>query len=330
MDISILNEILKNEPAYRIKQAKKALFSDFINDWSDASVLPVGLRDKLKKDFPIEIPGETFVSKDDKTVKALITLKDGLKIESVLMRHKDGRNTVCVSCQAGCQMGCLFCATGQMGFKRDLEAGEITDQVLFFERFLKESKEKVSNVVFMGMGEPFLNYKEVMEAIKILKNEDAFNIGARRISISTIGIPEGIANLAKDEPQVNLAVSLHSSSEELRAELMPAGKQYTIEKLLSAVDDYIKKTNRKVMFEYLMIEGINDSDEQAVDLSRIMKNPLYHVNLISCNPVGRFKAPSAERINKFKEILEGKGVSVTIRYRFGRNIKGACGQLAGQ
>jgi 23S rRNA (adenine2503-C2)-methyltransferase len=328
MDLNELLETLKDEPAYRIKQIKKSLFFDSIENWREATNLPLLLRNKLENEFSLKIEGEIFVSKDNDATRALITLKDGLKTESVLMKHKDGRNTVCVSCQVGCKMGCLFCATGQMGFKRDLNSEEITDQILFFNRLLKKDNQKVTNVVFMGMGEPFLNYKEVIESIRSLK--DDFGIGARKISISTIGIPEGIANLTKDEPQVNLAVSLHAPNDELRTKVMPAGKEYTLVKIFKAVDEYIEKTKRKVMFEYLIIDGFNDSEEQAKELSKLMKKPLYHVNLISCNPVGEFRAPSNFKVNRFKEILENQGVSVTIRYRFGRNVKGACGQLAGK
>ena len=328
MDLNKLLEILKEEPAYRIKQIKKSLFLDSIESWQEATNLPLLLRNKLDKEFSLKIEGEVFSSKDNNAIKALITLKDGLKTESVLMKHKDGRNTVCVSCQVGCKMGCLFCATGQMGFKRDLNSGEIIDQVLFFNRFLKKEKQKVTNVVFMGMGEPFLNYKEVLETIKIVKND--LSIGARKISISTIGIPNGIINLSEDEPQVNLAISLHAPSDKLRTEVMPAGKEYTLSKIFKAVDKYIEKTKRKVMFEYLMIDNFNDSQEQAKELANLMKKPLYHVNLISCNPVGNFKTPSNNKINKFKEILENQGVSVTVRYKFGRSVKGACGQLAGK
>ncbi|MDD3399555.1 MAG: 23S rRNA (adenine(2503)-C(2))-methyltransferase RlmN [Candidatus Pacebacteria bacterium] len=330
MDISLLEEVLANKPGYRMKQAKKAVFSDLVESWQEVTVLPAELRNELEEKCPIRINGETVVSKDGNTVKALIFLEDGSRVESVLMRHKDGRNTVCVSCQIGCPLGCLFCATGKMGFKRNLKAGEIISQVLFFARLLKKSGDKVSNVVFMGMGEPFLNYPAVLEAIRIIKDKEGFNIGSRKISVSTVGIPEGIAKLAEDEPQVNLAVSLHAPNDELRIKLMPAGKQYTIEKVLTAVDDYIKKTNRRVMFEYLMIDGLNDSDAQAVELAGIIKKPLYLVNLISYNPVENLKPSSSVRMNKFKDILEKKGVAVTIRHRFGREVKGACGQLAGK
>jgi len=205
MDISALEEILKKEPNYRIKQVKKALFSDLIESWQAISVLPLSLRKELEEKCPLEINSEAVFSKDKKTIKVLITLKDGLAVESVLMRHQDKRNTVCLSSQIGCSVGCLFCATGQMGFKRNLSAQEIIEQALYFARYLKKENAKISNIVFMGMGEPFLNYSEVLKAIEILNDENSFGLGARRISISTVGITEGITQLAKDQPQINLA-----------------------------------------------------------------------------------------------------------------------------
>jgi 23S rRNA (adenine2503-C2)-methyltransferase len=330
MDISALEEILKKEPNYRIKQVKKALFSDLIESWQAISVLPLSLRKELEEKCPLEINSEAVFSKDKKTIKVLITLKDGLAVESVLMRHQDKRNTVCLSSQIGCSVGCLFCATGQMGFKRNLSAQEIIEQALYFARYLKKENAKISNIVFMGMGEPFLNYSEVLKAIEILNDENSFGLGARRISISTVGITEGIIQLAKDQPQINLAVSLHAPNDELRTKLVPVGKKYTIEKIMTALDYYIKKTNRRVMFEYLMLEGINDDLKLAEDLTKIVKRPLCFVNLISYNPAGNFKASSNERIKKFQEVLEKNGVVVTVRYRFGKEIKGACGQLAGR
>jgi len=355
MDLQKIKDILKNEPSFRLKQIKKAISQDLVENWEDITSLPQGLRQKLEKNCPIvELgAGKTLTSKDNQTVKALLELKDGSKIESVLMKHKDGRRTVCVSSQVGCAMGCRFCATGISGFKRNLTASEIIEEILFFARILKKSKERVSdevcllrglpssspfagtrvtNVVFMGMGEPFLNYDNVLEAIRILNDKDGFNLGARHISISTCGITEGIKKLAEEKLQVNLAVSLHAPDSELRLKLMPATKKYPIEKILKAVDDYIEKTKRRVMFEYLMMDGVNDSPKEAEELARLLKKPLYFVNLISFNPVGHseFKPSPGWKIKKFKEILEKQGADVTQRYRFGREIKAACGQLAGK
>lgn len=345
MDYTDIENVLADQPKFRVKQVKKAVFSDLIDDWAEATTLPAELRKELAEKIPLsELKDEKILeSRDERTTKALFILKDGLKIESVLMRHEDGRNTVCVSSQVGCAMCCQFCATGQQGLKRNLISSEIIDQVLFFARLLKKSphqnkygtgqaREKISNTVFMGMGEPMLNYENVLGAVKVLNDKDGMNIGARHISISTSGIPEGIKKLAKENLQINLAVSLHAPDDELRSKLMPVNKSYSIEKVLGAVDKYIEKTNRRVMFEYLMIDGVNDGREQAEKLAILMKKPLYFVNLISFNPVGHsdFRPSPALKIRQFKEILEKKDVAVTQRYKFGDEIKAACGQLAGE
>jgi len=340
MDLAKIEKILEKEPAFRLKQVKKVIFQDLIENWDKATILPQNLRQKLSKNYPIqELKAEKILtSKDGQTIKVLFVLRDGLKIESVLMRHIDGRRTVCVSSQVGCSIGCRFCATGQQGFKRNLSADEIVEQVLFFARFLRTkptedgplSTEKVTNIVFMGMGEPFLNYDNVLEAIKILNDKEGFNLGARHISISTAGITEGIEKLAKEKLQVNLAISLHASDDELRTKLMPINKKYPIEKILAAVNDYIKKTKRRVMFEYLMIDGVNDFEGEAEELAKLLKKPFYFINLISFNPIGHsdFKPSPGWKIKKFKEILEKARIATTQRYRFGKEIKAACGQLA--
>lgn len=330
MNLTQLKKVLQKEPAYRLKQVKRALFSDLIDDWSRATVLSFKLRERLKEKCSLKIQAKTFVSKDKRTVKILLILEDSLKVESVLMRHKDKRNTVCVSSQVGCPLGCTFCATGKIGFKRNLTALEIVEQVLFFARYLKKQKQKVTNVVFMGMGEPFLNYHNVLKAIRILNDEEGFNLGARRFSISTVGVSEGIKKLAKEKLEVNLAISLHAPNDKLRSKIIPANKKYPLSKILKAVEDYIKMTHRKVMFEYIMIKDLNDFSEQALELARLMKKPLFFVNLISFNPVGTFKPSLTQRIKKFKEILEKAGVKVGQRYSFGQDIKAACGQLAGE
>ncbi|MDD5032682.1 MAG: 23S rRNA (adenine(2503)-C(2))-methyltransferase RlmN [Candidatus Pacebacteria bacterium] len=329
MDLARLQKFFNKEPEYRLKQARKAIFQDLIQDWREASALPLGLREKLSKEFPIETPGKTIVSKNKDAIKALFVLKDGLKIESVLMRGKGARNTVCVSSQVGCVLDCSFCATGKTGFKRNLDIYEITDQVLFFARYLKKFKEKITSVVFMGMGEPFLNYKNVIGAIKILNGKEEFNLGARHFSISTAGIVEGIINLAKEKLQINLAISLHAPDDDLRLKLMPINEKYPIKKILAAVDDYIKNTGRRVMFEYVMISGVNDSEKHAEKLAELMRGRLCFVNLISYNPTGFFKPSAPLKIKKFREILEKRGIGVTQRYRFGEDISAACGQLAG-
>jgi 23S rRNA (adenine2503-C2)-methyltransferase len=326
-----LENILRTEPAYRLKQAKQLIFKDLIDDWQKAIVFPLVLREKLNKEFPLSIDGQKSVSKDQKTIKALITLNDGLKIESVLMKHTGGRNTVCVSSQVGCKFNCSFCATGQNGFKRSLLRMEIVAQVLFFARELKKQKERVSSVVFMGMGEPFDNTDNVLAAIRILNDDDGLNIGARHISISTVGLSEGINKLAVEPLQINLAISLHAPNNGLRSKIIPLNKVYPLEIVLKSVAEYIAKTNRRVMFEYLMIKDLNDSLDQAqelVDLFEKFDLSLFLVNLITYNQTGVFEPSTSAKIKEFKEFLENHKITVTERHRFGREIKGACGQLA--
>lgn len=336
MDLDNLEKVLKTEPAYKFKQAQSAVFGDLIENWTEASALSVELRKKLNDTCSLSIKAEILISKIKDSVKARIGLKDGLKIESVLMRHNDGRNTVCVSSQVGCPLACEFCATGKMGFKRNLEADEIVEQIIFFGRYLKKDlpaqagKKKVTNVVFMGMGEPFLNYKNVIEAIRVINDKNGLNIGARNISVSTVGMTEGIEKLAGENLQINLAISLHAPDNKLRDKIIPLNKKYPIEKILKAVDEYIKKTNRQVMFEYLLIKGINDSDACADKLAKLIKKPLYFLNLILYNQTGTFQSPSSSAVKKFKTILNKKGVKFSQRYRFGQDIKAACGQFAAE
>jgi len=328
-----LQAILINEPTYRFKQAQKAIFVDLITDWQEATNLPQNLRQKLNQEFPLEIKAKILVAKTKESQKALLTLSDNLKIETVLLKHDDGRNTVCVSSQVGCPLGCLFCATGKMGFERNLTAWEIVGQVLFFARELKKKGERVSNLVFMGMGEPFLNYDNVLLAIKILNDKNGLNIGARHISISTIGITEGIKKLANEKLQVNLAISLHAPNNELRTKIVPMNQEYPLASIFKILDFYIKKTNRQVMFEYLMINDFNDSENQAlelVDLLKKLKKSLFVINLIAYNPTQGFQPSPSWKIKKFKDILIKSKIKVTERYRFGQDIKAACGQLAGE
>ncbi len=322
-------EILKKEPKFRSQQIKRAVFRGLIENWDEAQVLPKELRERLREEAPLDIEAKIFVFDDEQTIKVLITLEDGFKIETVLMRYKD-RNTVCVSSQVGCSLKCSFCATGKLGFQRNLNSDEIVSQVLFFSRYLKKDGQRVSNVVFMGMGEPFLNYENVVKAVRILNDKDGLNIGIRKISISTAGITEGIKKLAQENIDVNLAISLHAPNDELRKKLMPIAEKYSINEVLKSVNDYIGLSNRKVMFEYIMIRDVNDSNGRAEELAKLMKHKLYMVNLISYNPTGIFNISSAERIKKFREILEERGIEVTQRYKFGKGIKGACGQLAGR
>ncbi len=319
-------------PAYRSDQILHAVFREGKEDIMEMTTLPLGLRTRLKDIIAImSLSLMTSVeSKDGFTEKALFLTNDGCKIEAVLMRFKDGRNTVCVSSQAGCRLGCSFCSTGKLGFKRNLDYKEISDQVRFFYMKLFKLGERISNIVFMGMGEPFMNYENVIRAIRFLNDKNAFDIGARNITVSTAGIPDGIRILADEKIQVNLAVSLHASAQETRERIMPVAKIYELGEVMSAVRYYIEKTNRRVSFEYVMIEGINDSTEQAKGLCALLKNMLCHVNLIPYNATGieGIKGSGKAKINAFKEVLDKAGIPTTVRVSLGQDIYAACGQLA--
>jgi 23S rRNA (adenine2503-C2)-methyltransferase len=334
MNIQKIQEILKDEPKFRIKQVYEAVFAKFIEDWDEATNLPLALRERLKADCPLAIPAEILLSADKNTIKAALDFPDG-KVETVLMRHED-RNTVCVSSQIGCLLGCEFCLTGQGGFERNLDHYEIIEQVLFFARYLRhlssshDAIERVTNVVFMGMGEPFMNYEEVIKAIKFLNDEETFNIGARKISVSTVGIIDGIKKFAVEPLQINLALSLHAPDDELRKKIMPVAKNNPLPNLLKAVESYIEKTNRKVMIEYLMLDGVNDSERQAKELAVLLREKLgrlFVVNLISYNETQKYRTSSPETISNFRKVLEKEGIEVVQRFKFGRDIQGACGQL---
>ena len=319
---------LENKPKFRLKQAIKLVFQDLIEDWNEASVFPLELRKELNEKAPLKINSNLFVSQDNNSAKAIIKLSDNLEVETALMHHKDERNTICLSSQIGCPLACKFCATGKMGFKRNLSHDEILLQVLFWGRYLKRKAEKISNIVFMGMGEPFLNYDNVFKSIKYLNDADFFAMSSRKISISTVGLINEIKKMSNEKYRVNLAISLHATKDNSRNNIIPYSKNYSIEKLLQIVDFYISKTGRKVMFEYLMIKGINDSLKDAQNLAKLMKRPLYFVNLIKYNETGNFKASDDQTIRMFKKTLQKEGIEVIERYRINQDVFGACGQLS--
>lgn len=320
-----VEKVLKDKPSFRKDQVKNWVFKELIRNWDEAINLPKDLRKELKKKAPLKIKGK--VKKGKGVAKARLDL-NGSKVETVLMKH-EGRNTVCVSSQVGCPVGCAFCLTGKKGFSRNLAWDEIVAQVLFFERKLKGN---VTNVVFMGMGEPFLNYEEVIKAAHFINKKDTFNIGARRISISTVGIPEKIERFGQDPLQANLAFSLHAPNDNLRSSLIPINKKYPLKEVFESLRTYLEKKNRKIMVEYVLIKDVNDSLKEAEELVLLLKENLpphlFMVNLITYNPTGDFKPSSEEKVKSFKKILEKENLEVTIRERFGKEIKGACGQLA--
>ena len=332
MNFNFFEKKLQGEPKFRLKQMKKAIFVDLIEDWSDNTTLPKELKKQLLSEVPLVIDGKIMSSAASDSKKALITFIDGRCAETVLLQHEDGRRTVCVSSQMGCPLGCLFCATGKEGFIRNLEAFEIVQQVLFFARLLKKTAghKRITNVVFMGMGEPFLNYENVISAVKILNDKECFDIGARHISVSTCGIIGGIKKLVKENLQINLAISLHAPNDELRSKLMPINKKYPLDALMQEVQQYVQNKDRRVMFEYVLIDGVNDLPKHATELASLVRHKLFMVNLIRYNPTGNFRPSKSETIRKFKNILLNKGIHVTQRHSFGQDIGAACGQLAGK
>lgn len=314
------------EKKYRAEQIFKWIYIDKVNSFDEMTNLSISLREKLKNNYSINNFKviKRQVSSDG-TQKFLFDILDGNAIESVLMKYHHG-NTICVSSQVGCKMGCKFCASTGIKFVRSLSAGEIVEQVLAVER---ESGEKISNIVFMGIGEPLDNYDNVIHAIRILNNPKGLNIGARHISVSTSGIVPRIYDLAKENIQCTLSVSLHATNNEKRSQMMPINKKYSIEELIKACKDYINITNKRISFEYALAKDNNDNLEDAKQLVSLLKGMLCHVNLIPINKIenGNFVKSSNENIIKFRDYLNDNGIVATIRRELGSDIDAACGQL---
>jgi 23S rRNA (adenine2503-C2)-methyltransferase len=319
------------QPSYRVDQVWSGLYQNLWLHPVEFTTLPIDLRTKLDTRYRF-LPfteAQRYISRDKLTHKVLFRLEDGYTIETVLMLY-DQRRTVCISCQVGCSMNCSFCATGQMGFIRDLSIGEIVAQVLFFAKELKVQQESLSNVVVMGMGEPLNNYMAVLGAIDRLNNPQGFNFGARRFTLSTVGLPDRIRQFADEKRQVNLAVSLHAADNVLRDQLVPVNRKYPLEEVMEACHYYSNQTNRRITFEWALISGVNDTPEQANRLLEITHGLRSHVNIIALNPTKRYpKQPSSfERAQAFKAILDQNGLPCTIRLRRGIEIQAGCGQLA--
>lgn len=336
MNFEAVKEYIKSAglPNFRIAQAKEAVFKHGIDNWEEATSLPADIRQQLQRQYPVlsfKVSKMVF-SKEEKAAKALLTLKDGLQIETVLLKPQDTWS-VCVSSQVGCPLRCSFCSTGKMGFKRDLTQEEIADQVLMWYQYVRKEKlgERISSVVFMGMGEPLLNYLNVVKAARDLSNPDYLNIGARHISISTSGIADRLHKLAVDLPQANLAVSLHNADEEQRSKLMPVNRRYGLEELQKAVEEYIAMTGRQVFLEYAVLENVNNRPEHIRKLAKwifgIKDNYLIHVNLIACNLGRGIKTPE-KAVKEVANAIKAMGIGVTIRKSMGNDVLAACGQLA--
>ena len=321
------------EPAYRAQQIWQMLYKQLIASPNDFSNLSKGLRQKLDESYCFEplMVKKDLKSSDGQTNKLLFGLWDGRMIESVLMRYRE-RNTICISTQVGCPMNCAFCATGQMGFIRNLSAGEIVAQILFFARMLKSEGQKLTNIVVMGMGEPFHNYDAVMKAIGIINDPDGMNFGERRITISTVGIIPRIEQFTYAHRQINLAVSLHAPSNTIRDQIIPANKKYPLDDLLEACKNYTEKTGRRITFEYALIHGLNDNYENAVMLSKRLKGMLCHVNLIPLNSTEKYDGSGSnhDRTQSFKSVLDRNGIPCSVRLKRGIDIGAGCGQLVSE
>jgi len=323
-------------PRYRADQILLPLYYQFPKSFDDIPQLPKKLREELiKSGYTIGSAKETHrvVSDDGDTTKLLLQLTE-TSVETVLMQYDSSkigghpRSTICVSTQIGCVMGCVFCATGQMGFETNLAAEDIISQVIHFAEILQKRGEHVTNLVFMGMGEPMANYDEMIRAVKILTHDRGFGLGQRHITISTIGITSGIDKLADENLQIGLAISLHAPNNELRKKLVPTAGPNSVEEIIDAGQRYFKKTGRRVTFEYALMGGINDSPEIAKELSELLQGNGSHVNLIPINPTaGDFKRPSEDRVSEFEQILSNAGINCTVRIEKGTEISAACGQL---
>ncbi len=319
------------QPAFRARQIWEGLYRNFWRDPQHFSNLPLVLRNKLSEHFRFTslTPLQVLQSSDRETIKTLFQLPDGKAIEAVLMKYEK-RRTLCISTQAGCAMGCVFCATGQMGFKRNLTSGEIVEQVIYYAHLLQMEGEQVTNVVLMGMGEPFHNYEATMAAIDRLNHPLGMNLGARRFTISTVGLVPMIRRFAEEKRQVNLAISLHAADDELRSSMLPINKKYPMKELIAACREYVAQTNRRLTFEWALIQNVNDSVETARRLAEVLDGLLCHVNIIPLNPTQKYagKGSSRERAQAFKAELERHGIPCTIRIRRGIDIQAGCGQLA--
>lgn len=314
-----------DQPKFRAEQLFRWLHQEGVRDYAQMTNLPKALREALQRRCPLWEPAaeRKQVSALDGTVKYLWRLSDGNCVESVLMRYHHG-NTVCVSCQAGCRMGCAFCASTLSGKARDLTPGEILDQVLFTG---KDAGAEISNIVMMGIGEPLDNFDNVLRFLELVNHPKGLNIGMRHISLSTCGLVKEIDKLALLGLQLTLSVSLHAPDDETRTRLMPVNKSVGVPRLMESCRNYFEKTGRRISYEYAVIDGVNDSDAQADLLAELLRGQPGHVNLIPLNNVAESTLKPSRRVKEFQKRLEGQGVTVTVRRRLGSDIDASCGQL---
>jgi 23S rRNA (adenine2503-C2)-methyltransferase len=319
------------ERKYKSKQLAKWIYNKGASDFGQMTDLSKELRRKLSETSYIgrlKLVKKQF-SRIDRTEKFLFELFGGKKIETVLMREKD-RVTVCISTQVGCALSCIFCATGRMGFERNLSAGEIVDQIIAVKEHLQE-EEKITNIVIMGMGEPLLNYENTVKAVRIIQSELGLSLSAKRITLSTAGITPRIYELAEENLKVKLALSLNAPDNELRKELMPITKKYPLSRVLEALKYYARINDTRITFEYILIKDVNDSEEQAKELAKLVRGIPCKINLIPFNPIKNcpFKKPDEETLQKFRDMLYPRAPAVTLRKSKGEDIQAACGQLKG-
>ncbi len=317
------------EPKYRAKQVYRWLHKG-IQSFDEITDISKKLRERLSSKYFITnaLIENKLVSECDDTKKYLLKFSDGEFVESVLMRYNHGYS-ICISTQAGCKMGCSFCATGKGGFRRNLTASEMISEIQTVERDLGS---RISNVVLMGMGEPLDNYENVLKFLHLVSSEDGLNIGIRHISLSTCGLVDKIYDLANEKLGITLSISLHAPSDELRSRIMKINKKFPLHELIKACDFYTSSTGRRISYEYAMINGVNDSDECASQLANLLRGKLCHLNLIPVNNINEsnFEKSSRSRLNKFKSILEKNKINVTVRRTLGSDIEASCGQLRGK
>ena len=314
---------------YRATQIFKWIYEKRVTNFDEMSDVSLSFREFLKDNYTLDKPKifKKQVSSDG-TIKLLLELKDGNKIETVLMRYNYG-NVACVSSEVGCNMGCCFCASGLLKKKRELTVDELVGQVLVLDDLLKSENKRVTHVVVMGTGEPFDNYDNVLDFIRILNHPHGLAIGARHITVSTCGIVDKIKKYAHEGLQINLAISLHAPNDQLKNKIMPINFKYNLTELMEAVKCYEKVANRRVTFEYILLKGVNDSKENALELVNLIKGTLAYVNLIPFNPVEelKYKRSDSKTVHQFLDILMKNNVTATIRKEFGTDIDAACGQL---
>lgn len=318
------------QPAFRAKQVWEWVYKHKVASIDQMTNLPAALRERMAAEMRLGVMTiEAERVAQDGTIKRLYRLQDGQLIESVLMLYDDNRRTACISTQAGCAMGCVFCATGQMGFARNLTSGEIIEQAIHFARLLEADGERLSNVVLMGMGEPLHNYDATLQAIELMIAPDGLGIGQRHITLSSVGLVPAIRRFAEEGLQVGLAISLHAATNEERTALLPVNKRWPISEVLDACRYYIEKTGRRVTFEWALINGKNDSVEEASRLGNLLKGLLCHVNVIPLNPTSGYEGRPSDstRVQAFMDMLKAYGVSSSVRVRRGIDIEAGCGQL---